>query len=66
MDELQEFGDALSLQDRMDAVCSSMACHGSIRAGRRMQVYEMNALLAKWNPPLTPPNATMAAPPMWS
>lgn len=44
-DELQELGGALSLQDRMDAVCSSMACHGSIRAGRRMQIDEMNALL---------------------
>ena len=44
-DELQELGGALSLQDRMDAVCSSMACHGSIRAGRRMQIDEMNSLL---------------------
>lgn len=44
-DELQELGGALSLQDRLDAVCSSMACHGSVRAGRRMQVEEMNALL---------------------
>ncbi|MEB3701690.1 DNA mismatch repair protein MutL [Candidatus Bealeia paramacronuclearis] len=44
-DELSELGEALSLQDRLDAVCSSMACHGSVRAGRRMQIEEMNALL---------------------
>ncbi|HET8729380.1 MAG TPA: DNA mismatch repair protein MutL, partial [Alphaproteobacteria bacterium] len=34
-----------SLRERLDAVCSSMACHGSVRSGRRLTVDEMNALL---------------------
>jgi DNA mismatch repair protein MutL len=44
-DELAELDEALSLRERLDAVCSSMACHGSVRAGRPMNLQEMNALL---------------------
>ncbi|WP_119678666.1 DNA mismatch repair endonuclease MutL [Indioceanicola profundi] len=44
-DELAELGDTHALKERLDAVCSSMACHGSVRAGRPMNVEEMNALL---------------------
>jgi DNA mismatch repair protein MutL len=44
-DELAELGDALSLRERLDAVCSTMACHGSVRAGRPLNQDEMNALL---------------------
>ena len=44
-DELSELGDTLSLRERLGAVCSTMACHGSVRAGRRLNVEEMNALL---------------------
>lgn len=45
VDELEEFGDALKLRDKMEDVCGTMACHGSIRAGRHMRADEMNALL---------------------
>ena len=44
-DELAELGDTLSLRERLDAVCSTMACHGSVRAGRSLNQDEMNALL---------------------
>jgi len=43
--ELAELGTALSLQDRLDHVAATMACHGSVRAGRILSVAEMNALL---------------------
>lgn len=38
-------GEAGLLRDRLEAVCSMMACHGSVRAGRRLAAEEMNALL---------------------
>ena len=44
-DELAEMGAAHSLRERLDEVCSTMACHGSVRAGRVLGVPEMNALL---------------------
>ena len=44
-DELAEHGTGLALKERLDAVCSTMACHGSVRAGRRLTADEMNALL---------------------
>ena len=44
-DELMELDQALALKERLEAVCSSMACHGSVRAGRRLSMSEMNALL---------------------
>jgi DNA mismatch repair protein MutL len=44
-DELAELGDAPALKEKLEDVCGSMACHGSIRAGRRLRPEEMNALL---------------------
>jgi DNA mismatch repair protein MutL len=43
--ELAELGTALALKDRLDHVAATIACHGSVRAGRILSVAEMNALL---------------------
>jgi len=44
-DDLARNGDVLLLGERLDAVLATMACHGSVRAGRALSVAEMNALL---------------------
>lgn len=44
-DELEEHGTVEGLQDRILAVLSRAACHGSVRSGRRMSAEEMNHLL---------------------
>ena len=44
-DDLASLGQGLALKERLEEVCSSMACHGSVRAGRRLNAEEMNALL---------------------
>ncbi|WP_264585003.1 DNA mismatch repair endonuclease MutL [Sphingobium sp. B7D2B] len=44
-DDLAALGDAASLKARLDLVAATMACHGSVRAGRVLSVAEMNALL---------------------
>lgn len=44
-DDLAQNGDALLLGERLDLVLATMACHGSVRAGRVLSVAEMNALL---------------------
>jgi len=44
-DDLSALGEAASLKGRLDLVAATMACHGSVRAGRSLSVAEMNALL---------------------
>ena len=45
LDELTDSGISQILSDKVDAVLSRIACHGSVRSGRRMRAEEMNALL---------------------
>lgn len=44
-DDLRDYDETLSLSERFEHVCGTMACHGSVRAGRRLNGQEMNALL---------------------
>ena len=44
-DEIAEWGDAMALQEQVEHVCGTLACHSSVRAGRRLNPAEMDALL---------------------
>jgi len=44
-DDLAAWGEGLSLKEKLEEVCGTMACHGSVRSGRRLTGEEMNALL---------------------
>ncbi len=44
-DDLAEADSALALKERLGEVCGTLACRGSVRAGRRLNAAEMNALL---------------------
>jgi len=45
LDELADQGESQMVQEKIEAILSRVACHGSIRSGRRMRAEEMNALL---------------------
>jgi DNA mismatch repair protein MutL len=45
VDEIKDMGSPLSLKERLAEILSTCACHHSIRAGRKLSVDEMNALL---------------------
>ena len=44
-DDIAETGSALSLKERLEEIAGTLACHTSVRAGRRLNAEEMNALL---------------------
>ncbi len=44
-DELLDYDTATGLKDRLESICGTMACHGSVRAGRQLTQAEMDALL---------------------
>ncbi|MFH1158183.1 MAG: DNA mismatch repair endonuclease MutL [Pseudomonadota bacterium] len=44
-DDIAAFGQTMTLKEKLEKVCSTMACHGSVRSGRRLTLDEMNALL---------------------
>lgn len=43
--EIAEWGSAYALEDKIHHICATMACHGSVRAGRSLNLEEMNRLL---------------------
>jgi DNA mismatch repair protein MutL len=45
VDNLEEYGETLALKERLEHICGTIACHGSVRAGRSLNINEMNALL---------------------
>jgi len=44
-EEIAEHGEARTLRERLEEICATLACHGSVRAGRALNADEMNALL---------------------
>jgi DNA mismatch repair protein MutL len=44
-EELAEHDSAGALRERLEEICATLACHGSVRAGRALNIDEMNALL---------------------
>ena len=43
--QISEWGEGFDLENKLHLVCATIACHGSVRAGRRMNIEEMNRLL---------------------
>ncbi|MDR0968599.1 MAG: DNA mismatch repair endonuclease MutL, partial [Holosporaceae bacterium] len=44
-DELESFGDAYSIEEKVRRILSTISCHGSLRAGKKLTIQEMNSLL---------------------
>ncbi|MBU6475391.1 MAG: DNA mismatch repair endonuclease MutL [Alphaproteobacteria bacterium] len=44
-DDIAAYGQTVSLNEKLESICGTIACHGSVRAGRRLTQAEMNALL---------------------
>ena len=44
-EQMAEWGSGFELKEKLHLICATIACHGSIRAGRRLNIEEMNRLL---------------------
>lgn len=44
-EQITEWGSGFDLKEKLHLVCATLACHGSVRAGRRLNIEEMNKLL---------------------
>lgn len=58
-EEMAEWGKGFELTEKLHLICATMACHGSVRAGRKLNISEMNHLCGKWNARRIPGNVTM-------
>ncbi len=47
INEIVDYNDLNTLEAEINKICSTIACHGSIRSGRKLQIDEMNDLLRK-------------------
>ena len=45
LNELEQWGESYTLDQKIHSVLSTMACHGSLRAGKQLSMQEMNSLL---------------------
>jgi DNA mismatch repair protein MutL len=45
VEELEKFGNAFSLEEKVHKTLSTISCHSSLRAGRKLSLEEMNSLL---------------------
>lgn len=57
--EISEWGGEYALSDKIHHICATIACHGSVRAGRPLNIEEMNRLLRDMEKPSILANVTM-------